>query len=90
MNKSSPKNRNGFALARKPETEKLNKRNGFTIGFSAFNYNHQVINFQYKRFSSDYNIGNSDGLCVDCLQKAEFIIRERPYLADRVQCGGLQ
>lgn len=76
--------RERVAVVSNPNYEKQMMRTGNQKGLSAFNYNRKTIGFQCKKCASDYHIGQCNGLCIDCLQKAEFVLREYPHIAKRV------
>jgi len=42
------------------------------------------LQIQCRKCGSDFMKAALDGLCQDCLQRAEFVIRERPDIVRRI------
>lgn len=67
--------------------QNLNNFTGGKIkGFDAFNYRQNFNNFQCKHCGGDYGkFATKDGVCQNCQQRVEFVIREFPHILQRVQ-----
>lgn len=52
-----------------------------------FDYNRNMQQRQCKKCGSDYMKFSFQGLCQDCLQKGEYIVREHPATAQRASGG---
>lgn len=68
--------------------EKLNKRNGSVNGFSMENYSRTGSVNQCKICRSDYMRFTIDAVCIDCQQKAEFILKEQSRILAKVKNQG--
>jgi hypothetical protein len=58
---------------------------GKNKGFDLSDYRQNRNSGQCRKCRSDYMKHSRDGLCQDCLQRVEFIMRERPQVAQEVR-----
>jgi protein-arginine kinase activator protein McsA len=55
-------------------------------GFDVFNYRRNLNNFQCKTCGGDYGkFATKSGVCQNCQQRVEFVIRECPDILQKVQ-----
>ena len=65
--------------------QNLNFAGGKYQGFDLSDYRQNRNSGQCRKCRSDYMKHSWDGLCQDCLQRVEFIMREHPQVAQEVR-----
>ena len=73
--------------------QKFNNAGGTIKRFDVFNFRGIATLRQCTKCGSDYLRFAVNGFCQDCLQRAEFVVREHPHVAARAmgkfeQAGG--
>lgn len=82
--------KNEKAARHSGSNEKLIKRDGFNNGFSVMNCNRFGFTNQCRICHSDYmKFATPDGVCLDCQQRTEYVIREHPHVVAKAQNKGV-
>jgi len=53
--------------------------------FDAFDFTYNSMFFQCKKCGSDYEKHRVGDFCIDCVQRAEFVKRERPDIVAQLR-----
>ena len=69
--------------------QNLQFASGKNKDFDVYKYTRNFNVFQCKTCGGDYQRHAENGICLNCQQRVEFIVREHPHILRRVQNGGI-